>query len=90
MHGVPKKDRKASFKCNLVLIGKDYDHTVEGSFEGEIGTRLKGKNGFGYDPIFVLPESGLHLAELSQIEKIKVSHRSIAFNKLKAVLKVSR
>ena len=90
MHGVPKKDRKASFKCSLVLIGKDCDHSVEGSFEGEIGTSLRGKNGFGYDPIFVLPESGLHLAELNHIEKIKVSHRSIAFNKLKAVLEVSR
>ena len=90
MNGVPKEDRKASFKCSLVLIGKEYNHTVEGSFEGEIGTLQKGRNGFGYDPIFVVPESGLHLAELNQIEKIKISHRAIAFRKLKAVLEVSK
>ena len=90
MNGVPKEDRKASFKCSLVLLGKEYNHTVEGSFEGEIGTLLKGKNGFGYDPIFVVPGSGLHLAELNQIEKIKISHRAIAFRELKAVLEASK
>ena len=90
MNGVPKEDRKASFKCSLVLLSKEYNHTVEGSFEGEIGTLLKGKNGFGYDPIFVVPGSGLHLAELDQIEKIKISHRAIAFRELKAVLEVSK
>ena len=90
MNGVPKEDRKASFKCSLVLLSKEYNHTVEGSFEGEIGTLLKGKNGFGYDPIFVVPGSGLHLAELNQIEKIKISHRAIAFRELKVVLEVSK
>ena len=90
MAGVPKENRKACFKCCLVLISKESSHTVEGSFEGEIGTNLKGNKGFGYDPIFVIPESGFHLAELNPIEKIKISHRAIAFKKLKETLEVSK
>ena len=90
MAGVPKENRKACFKCCLVLISKESSHTVEGSFEGEIGTSLKGNKGFGYDPIFVIPESGFHLAELNSIEKIKISHRAIAFKKLKETLEVSK
>ena len=86
---VPKGERKARFKCCLVLVGRDSHYSVEGSFEGEIGTKLKGDKGFGYDPIFVIPESGLHLAEVSEKEKNRISHRSDAFKKLKKALESS-
>ena len=63
---------------------------MAGSLEGEIGTSLKGENGFGYDPIFAVPALGLHLAELNQAEKIKISHRALAFKKLTIALKSSK
>ena len=90
LNGVQKDERKACFKCCLVFISKNSQHIVEGSLEGEIGTSLKGENGFGYDPIFAIPELGLHLAELNQAEKIKISHRALAFKKLTIGLKSSK
>ena len=54
---------------------------AEGTLEGEIAEEFKGENGFGYDPIFLVPEHKLHLAEMEKEEKNKISHRAIATKK---------
>ena len=61
--------------------------TVRGTMEGRIGYEEKGENGFGYDPIFYLPEYGCTSAELSGEEKNKISHRGKALRAIKDELK---
>ena len=59
---------------------------VRGTVEGIIGYEERGENGFGYDPIFYLPERGLTTAELPPEEKNNVSHRGNALRSMKALL----
>ena len=61
--------------------------TVRGTMEGRIGYEEKGENGFGYDPIFFLPEYGCTSAELSMEEKNKISHRGKALQAIKEELR---
>jgi|SRR5579859_196433 len=79
---VPEPERAARFVCVLAVAR---DGKVLRTFEGEVrGTILRaprGENGFGYDPLFYLPESGKTTAELTPEEKAKVSHRGQAFRK---------
>jgi XTP/dITP diphosphohydrolase len=60
--------------------------TSRGTMEGIIGYEIKGENGFGYDPIFYLPELGRYSAELSSEEKNRLSHRGEALRKIKDIL----
>ncbi len=85
LKGLQKKSsRKAIFKCVIVLYYPDgAHHFTHGSCEGEIIFELRGLQGFGYDPIFYVPELKKTFAELSKMEKNKISHRSIALNKMK-------
>jgi XTP/dITP diphosphohydrolase len=70
--------RNARFRCVLVLVIPNGETiSAEGTLEGTIGTEPRGKNGFGYDPIFVLPD-GRHVAELAPEEKQRISHRAVA------------
>lgn len=82
LEGVEGIERTARFKCCLVLVTENEILKTNGCLEGKIGNSLKGTNGFGYDPIFVLPQTGLHLAELKQAKKIEMSHRAVAFKKM--------
>ncbi len=85
MKGIPPERRTARFRCVIALVapsGRD-EETFEGTLEGVIGTEPRGSRGFGYDPIFVMPETGKTLAELSPEEKNRISHRAKALNKLK-------
>ena len=78
LQGVPDEERTARFKCVIALIepgGKEY--ILEGAVEGHIAHELRGTGGFGYDPLFELP-NGLRMAELSPQEKNALSHRGIA------------
>ena len=79
---VPQEKRAGRFVCALAAAR---DGRILQTFEGEVrGTILyapRGENGFGYDPLFYLPELGKTTAELSAIEKAKVSHRGQAFRK---------
>lgn len=76
---VPDERRTARFRCVLALArGGRTLSTHEGSVEGRILRELRGKNGFGYDPIFFYPEAGRTFAELSVEEKEVVSHRGRA------------
>ena len=60
-------------------------HT-EGVMEGEIAKESSGENGFGYDPIFWLPEYGMTSAQISREEKNRISHRGKALRAMKALL----
>ena len=74
-----KDDRFAWFTCAIALIDhKGVEHVFEGIMEGEIATELRGDNGFGYDPIFLVPQFGKTSAELEPEVKNSVSHRGKA------------
>lgn len=81
------KDRRATFKTVLCLITQDGRvEFIEGRLEGSIIKEEKGSNGFGYDPIFMPLGMDKTLAELSDKEKNKISHRRNAFENLKEFL----
>lgn len=87
LEGVPDEKRTARFVC--VIAAAYPDGTVKtacGTMEGIIGYEERGENGFGYDPIFFLPEYGCSSAELSMEEKNKISHRGKALRAIKEVL----
>lgn len=85
LYDVKKEDRGAQFHCTLVLASPNKASlVVEGEVEGEIGTIPRGDNGFGYDPLFYVPELNKTMAELNSEEKNKVSHRAKAIEKLSA------
>ncbi|MBE5859411.1 MAG: XTP/dITP diphosphatase [Butyrivibrio sp.] len=76
---VEDKDRSARFVCAIAAVLPDgRDLVVRGTMEGMIGHEIAGENGFGYDPIFFLPEYGKTSAQLSPDEKNAVSHRGKA------------
>ena len=88
MEGVPISKRGAKFKCLLAMVSPDGKEAIaEGSCKGSIGFREKGKRGFGYDPLFILPKYGKTMAELSLEEKNKISHRGKALRKLRKLMK---
>lgn len=77
------KDRSAQFHCTLVMAAPGTQSlVVEADWEGYIATAPQGENGFGYDPLFLVGESGKTSAELSLDEKNKISHRAKALEKL--------
>lgn len=79
MAGVPKERRAARFRCVIAVATPDGEvRTVEGVFEGRLGTEPRGENGFGYDPIFVVPEFGVTSAEMAPERKNEISHRGKA------------
>jgi len=83
MEGVPDTSRQSRFVCCLALArrGKFLD-LFEGIVQGLIIHEPRGKHGFGYDPIFLIPEVGSTMAELEPEEKLVLSHRGIALKKL--------
>ena len=86
--GVPDDQRTARFVCAIACAFPDgRTITVRGVIEGRIGYEQKGENGFGYDPIFYVPEFGCTTAELSSEDKNKVSHRGKALTAMYEELK---
>ncbi|WP_077618996.1 XTP/dITP diphosphatase [Bacillus sinesaloumensis] len=86
--GVPKEKRSAKFHCALALaIPGEKTQIVEGTCEGIISEEPIGDKGFGYDPIFFVPEKGQTMAQLSKDEKNEISHRGNALRKLNALLR---
>ena len=88
LNGVPDEKRTARFVCAVAAAFPDGRvKTVRGTMEGRIGYEEKGENGFGYDPIFYLPEYGCTSAELSMEEKNKISHRGKALRGIRESVK---
>jgi XTP/dITP diphosphohydrolase len=80
-------DRSAYFVCCLVLVlDAERFIVVQETVHGEIASAPRGVNGFGYDPLFLLPDRGLTIAELPDDEKDLVSHRGRAARRLRAML----
>lgn len=76
---VPEEKRTARFVCAVALAAPGEETKVfRGTFEGRIAYEIRGENGFGYDPIFYVPEKGCTSAELSPEEKNSMSHRGKA------------
>ncbi|MCD4840328.1 XTP/dITP diphosphatase [Neobacillus sedimentimangrovi] len=87
LKGVEEESRTARFYCALaVAIPGQETYTVSGTCEGRILEEPRGSNGFGYDPIFYVPEKGVSMAELSSNEKNQISHRANALKKLDSEL----
>ena len=88
LDGVPEDRRTARFVCAIAAVLADgREFTVRGVIEGRIGYEQKGQGGFGYDPIFYVPEYGKTTAEMSPEEKNLISHRGKALMLMKEVLK---
>ena len=88
LEGVPDEKRTARFVCAIAAAFPDGSvKTVRAAMEGRIGYEERGENGFGYDPIFYLPEYGCSSAELSMEEKNKISHRGKALRAIKDELR---
>lgn len=88
LENVVDEERTARFRCALVVAtphGEEY--CTEGTVEGKILRQRRGKGGFGYDPVFFVPDFGRTMAELSLAQKNKLSHRAQAFSKAIPILK---
>ena len=84
----PPSKRGARFCCVLALaVPGGRIKTVQGVLKGWIGFELKGRHGFGYDPVFVVPSYEQTLAQLGLKIKNKISHRSLALEKAKPLIK---
>ena len=85
---VPDEARTGRFRCALALVTpKGEEYLTEGAVEGKIMRQGRGIRGFGYDPLFFIPEIGRTMAELSTAQKNKLSHRAQAFRKAVPILK---
>lgn len=81
LEGVPEAERTARFRCVVVYMRHAYDPApliCQGAWEGRIAFEPKGENGFGYDPIFYVPDQQCHAAELASDVKNSISHRAQA------------
>lgn len=85
---VPDEKRTARFVCVIACVFPDgREITARGTIEGIIGREIKGENGFGYDPIFYVPEYNKTTAQLSMEEKNKISHRGKALRIMREKLR---
>ncbi len=87
LNGVPDEKRTARFVCAIAAAFPDgTSEVVRGTMEGSIGYKIAGENGFGYDPIFFLPEYGCTSAELSPEKKNELSHRGEGLRKMREII----
>lgn len=87
LDGVEGKARSARFVCAIACVWPDGTKKVcRATIEGVIAKKITGENGFGYDPIFCVPEYGKTTAELSMQEKNEISHRAKALREMKKEL----
>lgn len=91
LSGVPDEKRTARFVCAIAAAFPDgTSEVVRGTMEGIIGYEAAGENGFGYDPIFFLPEYGCTSAELSPEKKNELSHRGEGLRKMLKVIELKK
>lgn len=87
LEGVPDEKRTARFVCTIAAALPDGStEVVRGTMEGRIGYEITGENGFGYDPIFYLPQFGCSSAELEPEKKNELSHRGEGLREMRKVL----
>ena len=86
MKNVLPENRGAQFQTIMVYIDKDTELIVDGVVKGQIADVSKGVGGFGYDPVFYIPEQEKTFAEMTIQEKNQISHRGIALRNLKGIL----
>lgn len=87
LQGVPDEKRTARFVCAVAAAFPDGStEVVRGTIEGIIGHEIAGENGFGYDPIFYLPEYRCTTAELTPEKKNELSHRGNALRAMRAIM----
>ena len=87
LEGVPDEKRTARFVCaRAAALPDGSTEVVRGTMEGRIGYEITGENGFGYDPIFYLPQFGCSSAELEPEKKNELSHRGEGLRKMRKVL----
>lgn len=88
LKGVPLPERRARFRCAIAIASPDaHVEVVTGACEGEIALEPRGSEGFGYDPIFIVPAYGRTFAELGVEKKNQISHRAMALRKAKDLLR---
>ncbi|MBD7916531.1 XTP/dITP diphosphatase [Clostridium sp. Sa3CUN1] len=88
LKGVKEEDRKARFVCQLALINDKNEYRgIRGTVDGYILESEKGDGGFGYDPLFFFKPLNKSFGELTMEEKNKISHRGVALEEAKEVLK---
>jgi len=87
MKNLKGSNRRAQFRCVVCFKTNKGEWFFEGKTSGMIITGFKGQGGFGYDPLFYIPELGKTYAELSAEEKNKISHRGLALKEFKPFLK---
>ena len=81
---VPESERGAKFVCSVAMIFPNGEEWVDrGEVLGQIALEYKGKNGFGYDPLFIVENTGLSYAEMEETQKNEISHRGRAVMKAK-------
>ena len=83
---IPIPNRTAKFRTSMAFVAKGTEICVEGYVDGLISRSIRGDNGFGYDPIFFIPELDMTFAEMSIQQKQKVSHRGNAIRAMKKEL----
>lgn len=87
MNGIPEEYRSARFKCSVSLVTDSNTKTFTGIIEGRISVKAEGENGFGYDPVFYIPEYKKTMAQIDSELKNSISHRGRAFKQLAETLK---
>lgn len=88
LSGVPKEQRTARFVCAIAaVLPNGNNHIVRQTIEGYIGYEERGEHGFGYDPIFMVPEYEKTTAELTMEQKNEISHRGKALKAMREVLR---
>jgi XTP/dITP diphosphohydrolase len=86
--GVPREQRTARFLTVAALaLPSEGIRVAQGTLEGIIAEEASGSSGFGYDPVFLIPELGMTLAQLSADQKNRISHRAKAFTKMREIVK---
>ena len=90
LRGVPREERTARFlTVAAIALPSDGVRVAQGTLDGVIAEEASGTLGFGYDPVFLIPELGKTLAQLSADEKNRISHRAKAFAKMREILSSS-
>ncbi|MFC1550067.1 RdgB/HAM1 family non-canonical purine NTP pyrophosphatase [Candidatus Neomarinimicrobiota bacterium] len=86
LEGVPLPSRKARFRSIVTFVNEDIEFWTEGHIDGTIADHPSGVGGFGYDPVFYIPNLKKTFAEISQHEKNLISHRGLALKKIRKLL----